>query len=72
MIDSTTCKAHRCSAGGKGGAEARPSAAAEADARPKFMPLPTLGRLIAFDLTPGQRGDIRPAALLQPFTGYAT
>jgi transposase len=37
-IDSTTSKAHRCSAGGKGGRRPRRSDAAEADARPKSMP----------------------------------
>lgn len=40
-IDSTTAKAHRCSAGGKGGPNAKPSAAAEAAGRRKSMPLPT-------------------------------
>ncbi len=34
-IDSTTAKAHRCAAGGKGGPRRRPSARAEAAARPK-------------------------------------
>jgi len=37
-IDSTTAKAHRCSAGGKGGLNRKPSAAAEAAGRPKSMP----------------------------------
>lgn len=41
-IDSTSSKAHRCSAGGKGGPGNRRSDAAEADGRPKFMPSPTL------------------------------
>ncbi len=36
-IDSTNSKAHRCSAGGKGGARLRRSGAAEADARPRSM-----------------------------------
>jgi transposase len=36
-VDSTTAKAHRCSAEGKGGPNSRPSAAARASARPKFM-----------------------------------
>ena len=40
-IDSTTAKAHRCSAGGKGGRIGRPSGAAEADEPPRSMPLPT-------------------------------
>ena len=34
-IDSTTAKAHRCAAGGKGGPRSRPSARAGAGARPK-------------------------------------
>jgi transposase len=41
-IDSTTAKAHRCAAGGKGGARTRPLAAAEAGEQPKSTPLPTL------------------------------
>lgn len=40
-IDSTTAKAHRCAAGGKGGPRSRPSARAEAVERPKFTPLST-------------------------------
>jgi transposase len=41
-IDSTASKAHRCSAGGKGGPKTRRLDAVEADARRKSMPLPTL------------------------------
>lgn len=41
-IDSTTSKAHRCAAGGKGGPKSRRSGAAVADERPRFMPSPTL------------------------------
>jgi transposase len=37
-IDSTTSKAHRCSAGGKGGLKSRRSAAAEGGGRPKSTP----------------------------------
>lgn len=40
-LDSTTAKAHRCSAGGKGGPKARPSAAAGAAGRPRSTPPPT-------------------------------
>jgi transposase len=40
-IDSTTSKAHRCAAGGKGGPRNRPLAAAEAGEQPKSTPLPT-------------------------------
>ncbi len=38
-IDSTTSKAHRCSAGGKGGPRRKPSAAAEAAEPPRSTPL---------------------------------
>ena len=41
-IDSTTAKAHRCSAGGREAPIRRPSAAVEADAPPKSMRLPTV------------------------------
>jgi transposase len=37
-IDCTSSKAHRCSAGGKGGPIRRLSAAAVSDARPNSMP----------------------------------
>jgi transposase len=37
-IDSTTSKAHRCSAGGKGGPRRRRSVAAEAGGQPSSMP----------------------------------
>jgi transposase len=40
-IDSTTSKAHRCAAGGKGGPRTRPLAAAEVGEQPKSTPLPT-------------------------------
>ena len=40
-IDSTSAKAHRCSAGGKGGPPPRRSGAAGADGQPKSMPSPT-------------------------------
>lgn len=40
-IDSTTAKAHRCAAGGKGGPRSRQSGAAAADAQPRSMRLPT-------------------------------
>ena len=38
LLDSTHIKAHRCSAGGKGGRRARRSGALEAAARPNCMP----------------------------------
>jgi transposase len=37
LIDSSAVKAHRSAAGGKGGSEARPSAAREAGAPPRSM-----------------------------------
>jgi transposase len=40
-IDSTTSKAHRYAAGGKGGPKSRRSGAAAAGGPPKFMPSPT-------------------------------
>ena len=40
-IDSTTAKAHRCAAGGKGGRRSRRSDAAAAGERPRSMPSPT-------------------------------
>ena len=40
-IDSTTAKAHRCAAGGKGGPRRGPSARAEAGAQPKSTPSST-------------------------------
>ena len=41
-IDSTTSKAHRCAAGGKGGPKSRRLDAAAAGGRPRSMPSPTL------------------------------
>ena len=40
-IDSTTAKAHRCAAGGKGGLSAKPSVAAVAAGPPRSTPSPT-------------------------------
>ena len=40
-IDSTTAKAHRSAAGGKGGRKRKPSAAREAAARPRSTPSAT-------------------------------
>jgi transposase len=67
-IDSTTSKAHRCSAGGKSGAEAQAIGRSRGGRTTKIHAVADVsGRLIAFDLTLGQRGDIRPAAaLLEP------
>ena len=38
-VDSTSSKAHRCAAGGKGGSRRRQSGAVAADGRPKSTPL---------------------------------
>lgn len=43
LLDSTHVKAHRCAAGGKGGATPRASAAREADEPPRSMRRPTDG-----------------------------
>lgn len=37
LIDSTTAKAHRSAAGGKGGLTSRPSVVHEVAAEPKFI-----------------------------------
>lgn len=64
-IDSTTSKAHRCSAGGKGGADTQAIGRSRGGRSTKIHAVADhAGRLIAFDLTPGQRDDIRPAAAL--------
>jgi transposase len=67
-IDSTTSKAHRCSAGGKGGAESQAIGRSRGGRTTKIHAVAdTLGRLIAFEITPGQKGDVRVAAgLLEP------
>jgi transposase len=67
-IDSTSSKADRCAAGGDGG-EARPDIGRSRGGRTTKVHavVDARGRMIAFDLTPGQRGDIRPAkAVLEP------
>jgi transposase len=64
-IDSTTSKAHRCSAGGKGGADKQAIGRSRGGRTTKIHAVADrAGRLIAFEITPGQRGDIRPAAAL--------
>jgi Transposase DDE domain len=67
-IDSTTSKAHRCSAIGKGGAESQAIGRSRGGRTTKIHAIAdTLGRLIAFEITPGQKGDVRVAAgLPQP------
>jgi transposase len=61
-IDSTTAKARRCSAGGTGGAEAQGLGRSRGGRTTKIHAVADrCRRLIGFDLTPGQRGNIRPA-----------
>ena len=64
-IDSTTSKAHRCSAGGEGGADEQAIGRSRGGRTTTIHAIADrAGRLIAFAITPGQRGDIRPAAAL--------
>jgi putative transposase len=57
MIDSTTAKAHRSAAGGKGGRMAKQSVAREAGRSTKIHAVvDACGRPIAMQITPGQRG----------------
>jgi len=61
-IDSTTAKAHRCAAGGKGGAQKQAIGRSRGGRTTKIHAVANAsGRLIAFDLTPGQMGDVRSA-----------
>ena len=61
-IDSTTAKAHRCAAGGEGGAQNQAIGSSRGGRTTKIHAVAdTAGRLIAFKLTPGQMGDVRPA-----------
>ena len=68
MIDSTTAKAHRSAGGGKGGALAQAIGRSRGGRTTKIHAVvDCLGRLIAFEITPGQLGDVRVAeALLAP------
>jgi transposase len=43
LLDSSAVKAHRCASGGKGGSEAKPSAARAAAARRRSTRWPTVG-----------------------------
>jgi transposase len=64
-IDSTTAKAHRSAAGGKGGPKRRRSAARGAGAQRKIHAIvDSCGRPIALEVTPGQLGDARVATAL--------
>ena len=64
-IDSTTAKAHRSAAGGKGGPKRRRLVARVAVAQRKSTRSSILrGRPIALEVTPGQLGDVRVALAL--------
>ncbi|WGR97406.1 IS5 family transposase [Bradyrhizobium sp. ISRA443] len=61
-IDSTTAKAHRAAAGGKGGRKAQAIGRSRGGRTTKIHAVcDSLGRAIALEVTPGQRGDIRAA-----------
>jgi putative transposase len=67
IIDSTTAKAHRSAGGGKGGLDCRRSVARAAGTTKIHAVVGDKGRLIAFEITPGQLSDVRAAeALLAP------
>ena len=64
-IDSTSSKAHRCAAGGKGGAENQAIGRSRGGRTAKIHAVANAaGCLNACDLTPGQMGDVRPAPSL--------
>jgi putative transposase len=64
-IDSITSKAHRCAAGGEGGANKQAIGRSRGGRTTKIDAVAnTSGRLIALDLTPGQMGDVRSAESL--------
>jgi transposase len=67
-IDSTSSKAHRCSAGGEGGAQTQDIGRSRGGRTTKIHAVADhSGRLIAFKLSPGQMGDVKAAAaLLEP------
>jgi transposase len=61
-IDSTASKAHRCAAGGIGGAETQAIGRSRGGRTTKIhTTVDRAGRLIAFSLSPGQMGDVRAA-----------
>ena len=67
-IDSTTSKAHRCSAGGKRGASAQAIGRSRGGRTSKIYAIcDAAGRIVAVQLSPGQMGDVRAAVpLLEP------
>lgn len=64
-LDSTTAKAHRSAAGGKGGAEEQGIGRSLGGRMTKTHAVcDAQGRPVAFAVTPGQLGDIRAAIVL--------
>jgi hypothetical protein len=62
IIDSTTAKAHRSAGGRKGGASAQVIGRSCGGRTTKIhAAVDGCGRLIAFEITPGQLGDVRTA-----------
>ena len=68
MIDSTTAKAHRSAAGGKGGTSEQAIGRSRGGRTTKIHAVVDgVGRPIAFEITPCQLGDVRAAlGLLSP------
>ncbi|WP_350356498.1 transposase [Methylocystis iwaonis] len=64
MIDSTTAKAHRSAAGGKGGHGTGDRALARGHTTKIHAVVDGEGRPVAFEVTPGQLGDVRCALAL--------
>ena len=63
-IDSTTAKAHRSAAGGKGGGSAGDWPFARRPPTKIHAIVDARGRPIAIEVTPGHRGDVRVATAL--------
>lgn len=72
-IDSTSSKAHRCAAGGESGEATQDIGRSRGVRTTKVHAVvDARGRMIGFDLTLGQRGDIRPAkAVFEPLPAPA-
>jgi hypothetical protein len=70
-IDSTNSKAHRCSAGGKGGAGTQAIGRSRSGRTTKIHAVADrAGRLIAFDITTGQRQPPEADTERADVTGY--
>ena len=65
MLDSTHAKAHRCAAGGEGGAHAQAIGRSRGGRTTKVHALVDgRGRAVALEITPGQLGDAHAAVAL--------